>query len=218
MNVPFRRSGKTHLLVVFFLVCLAAVWGTGETANACMPSATCQVFGSVTPDQNMSDVYVLAQYYTTGSSDASWAIYSLGPLTGGSTTSFSYDIYGPVDHFGPYTIIGLYDYASGKVTTGMNETAAADVITLHKQWTSVFTGHDIESTVAAALKNDNPWAFTWLAAYGADVGSTLKLVNFTGAIDGGRADLTTHCPPPPSLLLMAPSLGLVLLLRRRKRG
>lgn len=174
------------------------------------------ISGSVTPNQSMSNVYVLAEYYAIGSPDASWAIQSLGALAGGSTTSFSYDVYAPVDHFGYYTIVGLYNYAAGGVTTGMNGTDAADAINLHKQWADVFIGRDSESTVATALKNNDPWAVTWLALYGANVGSTVKLVNFTGATDGGKADLTAHTPLPPSLLLMVPALGVAVMLRRRK--
>jgi hypothetical protein len=174
--------------------------------------------GSVTPNQTLSNVYVLAQYYAVGSSDASWAIQYLGTLTGGSATSFSFDLYEPVDHFGYYTIVGLYNDAAGGVTTGMNETDAADAITLLKPWADVFTGHDSEGTVAAALKNDDPLAITWLALYGANVGSTLQLVNFTGATDGGTANLAAHCPLPPSLLLIAPCLVVAALLRRRRTG
>jgi hypothetical protein len=166
----------------------------------------------------MSNVYVLAQYYATGSSDASWAIQSLGTLAVGSTTSFSFDLYGSVDRFGYYTVVGLYNYQADAVTTGMDETDAADAINLGSQWADVFAGYDSEGIVAAALKNDDPSAVTWLALYGAEVGSTLRLVNFTGAADGGTARLTAHCPLPPSILFIAPSLGLMLLLRRRKTG
>jgi hypothetical protein len=162
-------------------------------------------------------VYVLTQYYATGSSDASYAILYLGAVAGGSTTSFSYDTSEPADHFGYYTVVGLYNYAAGAVTTGMNETAAADAVSLTKQWADVFAGHDSEANVAIALKTEDPILLAWLAAYGAQVGSTLKLVNFSGATDGGTAYAVAHCPLPPSLLLLAPPfLGLALLFRRRK--
>lgn len=214
------------------VACLAASmamasWGGGGAAQA---AQTYEISGSITPNNALTNVYFVTSYYTPGSSGSLNYAGSIGNVGGPpNVTTFSLGPINEVNYFSAYSVIGLYDYENNGVTVGMSSTQAQ--LAFGKSWATFFNtaeypnNHYTEEIVAGWLKNgdaDSLWNLSSFIQYfynefDADLGTDITLVNFSDGANGGSATANAYpVPLPPTLALMIPGLGVVLLLRRKK--
>lgn len=226
MKRPFWSNCKSVFRVACLSACIATAWGVAGATKA--DAVNYQVSGSITPAQNLSNVYFVTSYYLN-TSGFDWLAQSLGSFKGGQATPFSFVVNGSnISSFGNYTIAGIYQ-ATG---SGSDVTVALDlnnVNALGQAWETVFpeaqnssNTYAQESAVAAWLADATHIAGQagFLAQFNPDLGQTagiLTLVNFSNGTDGGSVTANVNpVPLPPTLMLMLPSLGVALLLRRKK--
>ncbi len=121
-----------HSLHTVGAVCLAAGLISSWDTPALAQSFSATFSGEITPAQNLSDVYFL---FAAGPCAPAYSKEIAALIPANTTTSFSItlnSIYS-IDGVNPYvgnsfTVVGLYDTASGGVSLGFNQNAAADIL------------------------------------------------------------------------------------------
>jgi hypothetical protein len=205
--------------------CLAAsltiaAWsgGTGRVEATTAITTDQYVYGSISPSQKMSNVYVLYSLNSSGGTPDTTYINPIGDIAAGATKDFTF-ITGPPYFGDTYTVLGIYN--STGVTVGFNPEISKDIIGA-KVWTDLFSSVT-ESTVYGylannelaniiAFYNDNVYYYNKIGNY---LFGELKLVNFTAATDGGSAYAqSTPVPIPSTIMLLVPGIGLILLRRK----
>ena len=220
---PLQKRKSTKGLKAVCLaagLCLAA-WGSPTPAAALITIDNYyEISGWVTPNNNLSDVYVIVRNGNNGE----W-FDLIGNIPGGRTSYFSFEVsngqYDPPPS--SYTLLGLYDVNNQNVTVALNTAATINAIgPPGKYWGTVFPsilGDAGEAALADSLisgnKGDLASFFATYYSQFSSMGYGAYLVNFSGGTPGGT---TTAVPLPPTLALVLPGLGAMLLLRRRRKS
>jgi hypothetical protein len=213
----FHRT-KKFLKVACLAASLAmASWGGGGEAKAAL-ALDRQLSGTINPIYDLTNVYVF--YSVNSSGYAQYVFYdTVGSVPANSNKPFSFEIPDP-SYFGgdTYTVFGVYNTGSGGsgVTVGMNTDAASYWI--GKEWSALLpytTEDDFKFYLQSGNTTELESIFKgfFVASNGAMSGQPLTLVNYTVGTYGGTANAQV-VPLPPSLFLLAPGIG-ILLLRRR---
>jgi MYXO-CTERM domain-containing protein len=211
-------------------LCLAA-WCSPAQASFALPTYYYEISGSVSPNEALSDVYVIV-----GTSNPSYEwVYPIPSIKGGNTSSYSFVVAEPAPVADPppshYTVLGLF---GSSVAVALNSTAAGNA-TVSSGWDAVFSGYT-ETALAGYLKAGKlnylaNFFQTYYSSQFNSLGNGASLVNFSPSLGGTASGNTTTipltAPPgllpivdpvplPPTLALVLPGLGAILLLRRRK--
>jgi hypothetical protein len=236
MSPPQKRKiFRTPIKACLAAVLCVAAWGSPAPAPAASAVEYYEISVSVNPSQTLSNVFIIYDYYyldAEGGVGEQVVVNSIAQtLMGNPTTPYSFIIpgNGPVDHFGKYTLLGVHNTTENLVTVALNNVAAnAAIGPPPQEWSSIFPPGDpfTEAQVAGYLQNGDQNSLDNLSNFFQNysgqftpLNTDSTLVNFSLATNGGTVSAQAAVVPlPPTLALVLPGLGAILILRRRQKS
>jgi hypothetical protein len=199
-------------------VALATAWA--------VPASGVTIHLEVAPSEDLSAVFVKYNNYVPNSSFGI-AVFSLGDLPGGQTTSFDHDIpsWSMDNVLGPwagYMLFGLHGAAGSQ---GISMSFPDDsLVTSNGSWDSFIAstygpGNYYPEEEIVDTWNEN-WAYTLSISFPnhvhLDFGQTATIVNMSEAAYGGYAIATV--PEPHAWVFLVSGAGVAILAVRRRRS
>jgi hypothetical protein len=204
-----------------------AGWGNG-TADA----APFRVTGRVTPEDALTNAYVIAEFAASNSSSPYFFAHKIAStVPPNQDTPFAFIVpdnpgdWGVVSWMHAYTVLGVHDVPADRVTIGLEAASAQDVLDNDPTWQEYFDYFldPTESQAAGWLLTDDVdslrgWgSLGWQAANWFGTESTL--VQFSPATTAGTAFAeAVEIPEPAPFMLVLAGATVFLLTHKRRAG